>query len=63
MLNHYTALLEKIQDETISINKTHEMIKVSESKRKIGEVDVPAKNSSNAGKDIKQDSLCHFILI
>ena len=50
------ALLEKIQNGTVSINKAHEMIKAAEARKKAGELDVPSETSSNTGKDINQDS-------
>ena len=50
------ALLEKIQNGTVSINKAHEMIKAAEARKKAGELDVPSETSSNTGKGINQDS-------
>jgi ParB family chromosome partitioning protein len=50
------ALLEKIQNGTVSINKAHEMIKAAEARKKAGEIEVSAETSSNTGKGINQDS-------
>ena len=50
------ALLEKIQNGTVSINKAYEMIKAAEARKKAGEIEVPAETSSNTGKGINQDS-------
>lgn len=50
------ALLEKIQNGSISINKAYELIKVAEAKKKTGEIEVPTETSSNTGKGINQDS-------
>ena len=50
------ALLEKIQNGTVSINKAYEMIKAIETKKKTGEVKVTAETTSNTGKGINQDS-------
>ena len=51
------ALLEKIQNGSISINKAHEMIKAAEAKKKAGVVeDVADEKSSNTGKGINSDS-------
>ena len=50
------ALLEKIQNGSVSINKAHEMIKVAEVRKKAGEVEAPAETSSNTGKGINSDS-------
>lgn len=48
--------MEKIQNESVSINKTHEMIKTAEARKKAGEVEVPAETASNTGKGINSDS-------
>ena len=50
------ALLEKIQNGSVSINKAHEMIKAMEARKKAGEIEVPAETSSNTGKGINSDS-------
>ena len=50
------ALLEKIQNGSISINKAYELIKVAEAKKKTGEIEVPTETSSNTGKGINHDS-------
>ena len=50
------ALLEKIQNGTVSINKAHEMIKALEARKKAGEIEVPSETTSNTGKGINQDS-------
>ena len=50
------ALLEKIQNGSVSINKAYEMIKATEAKKKTGEVEVTAETTSNTGKGINQDS-------
>ena len=50
------ALLEKIQNGTVSINKAHEMIKAAEARKKAGDVEVSAETTSNTGKGINQDS-------
>ena len=49
------ALLEKIQNGTVSINKAHEMIKAAEARKKAGEI-VMENTASNTGKGINQDS-------
>lgn len=50
------ALLQKIQNGTVSINKAHEMIKAAEAKKKAGEVVQKEEIASNTGKGIYQDS-------
>lgn len=50
------ALLEKIQNGSVSINKAHEMIKAAEARKKTGEIEVPVETSSNTGKGINSDS-------
>lgn len=50
------ALLEKIQNGTVSINKAHEMIKAAEARKKAGEVEAPEETVSNTGKGINSDS-------
>ena len=50
------ALLETIQNGTVSINKAHEMIKAAEAKKKSGEVVQEEETASNTGKGINQDS-------
>lgn len=51
------ALLEKIQNGSVSINKAHEMIKAAEAKKKAGIVEEAAdEKSSNTGKGINSDS-------
>ncbi len=50
------ALLEKIQNGSVSINKAHEMIKAAEARKKAREVKVPAETVSNTGKGINSDS-------
>lgn len=50
------ALLEKIQNGSVSINKAHEMIKATEARKKAGEVESPAETTSNTGKGINSDS-------
>ena len=51
------ALLEKIQNGSVSINKAHEMIKAAEAKRKTGVAEeVADEKVSNTGKGINSDS-------
>ena len=50
------ALLDKIQNGSVSINKAHEMIKAAEARKKTGEIEVPVETSSNTGKGINSDS-------
>ena len=51
------ALLEKIQNGAVSINKAYEMIKSAEAKKKSGVVeDEIGEKSSNTGKGINSDS-------
>ena len=50
------ALLEKIQNGSVSINKAHEMIKAAEARKKPGEVEAPSETASNTGKGINSDS-------
>lgn len=50
------TLLEKIQNDTVSINKAYEMIKAAEARKKAGDVEVSAETTSNTGKGINQDS-------
>ena len=48
-----SALLEKIQNGSISINKAHEMIKAAEARKKVGVVeDDSEEKTSNTGKGI-----------
>ena len=50
------ALLDKIQNGSVSINKAHEMIKAAEARKKTGEIEVPVETLSNTGKGINSDS-------
>ena len=51
------ALLEKIQNGSISINKAYELIKAAEAKKKAGETVQEEENqNANTGKGINQDS-------
>ena len=52
-----SALLEKIQNGSVSINKVHEMIKAAEAKKK-AEVpeEVSDEKSCNTGKGINSES-------
>ena len=52
-----SALLEKIQNGSISINKAHEMIKAAEARKKAGVVEYNSEEkTSNTGKGINSDS-------
>ena len=50
------ALLEKIQNGTVSINKAYELIKTAEAKKKAGETVVEEETATNTDKGINQDS-------
>ena len=52
-----TALLEKIQNGSVSINKAHEIIKASEAKKKSGILEESSESQiCNTGKGINSDS-------